>query len=70
MKPATKLNEPKVVLPNVARHTPFEHEITADPAEKPEFGATRLIPTRLWSVRAGRRSVTPSLPKWMVRERH
>ena len=57
---------PRVVDTESPRHTPFEHEITADPTEFQSAGTVEAEVAGIWTVRAGTVAYVPALPRWMT----
>jgi len=51
------------------RHTPFEHEVTAEPTEIHSAGIVEKKPVGVWTVRTGTMSQMPALPLWMLDNR-
>jgi hypothetical protein len=63
--PQRDTSEGKVVVPDVSRHTPFEHEITAEPTKITVTRVTYTKPAGLWHTTKGTLSHLPALPHWM-----
>ena len=62
-------DEPRESEIESPRHTPFEHEVTAEPTEIRSAGVVEKKVVGVWTVRTGTVSRIPALPTWMAENR-
>ena len=57
---------PLIVDRESTRHTPFEHEITAEPTDLRSIGTVEVTVAGVWTVRTRSVAKIPVLPNWMT----
>jgi hypothetical protein len=66
LMPNSNPAERKITTPNVLRHTPFEHEIAAEPSQVFVTGSVETRFEGVWQKTVGTVVHSPLLPAWMT----